>query len=509
MPVYKHIAAQQKKQERADKLRAQKRRRGEDDQGLATSTVVGWSDEDSDDDEDDDEEEDSDAESDGSDQDDVDEDEDEDEEDEDEEMATGDEDADQSDEDEGLVMDANDPTIPRRPPAGFPSAEAALADPIASSVHILPPEERPATKKAGEAAQDGAEDEEADLPLVCVVCPNKLLKKGKMVQVHLGSKDHLRRLARFRSHLASADCPAAHKTADARWVSSELDRQVFERLSRQTELGGKKAGTIKAKAAGDGGKAEENDVSAKDEAQSKGKGKVSAATTPAASTPAARPLKRKADAVSKADADGTSVREQIRLQKKERNQRRKEAKREKAERMKASKKAQAGQDEAKEESGAIQMALPPKSHATKPKRRFIEKAKPTAEEIQLRQAWKEQRRVAREAGLAEPPKPLLAYEYGGSLDKVPKAVRDRYEKMQAAYERGDKAKASASAAKKGSSSTAAAAAGGAKQGKGAKGQGGAAAGASNGPSPKAAKRKEKKERRKSESLNAPDMLPEV
>lgn len=157
-----------------------------------------------------------------------------------------------------------------------------------------------------------------------------------------------------------------------------------------------------------------------------------------------------------------------------------------------------------------QMALPPKSHASKPKRRFIEKAKPTAEEIQLRQAWKEQRRVAREAGLAEPPKPLLAYEYGGSLDKVPKAVRDRYEKMQAAYERGDKAKPQ----QKGTS-TAAAAAGGAKQGKAGKGRGGAkkveaaaAAGTPTGPSPKAAKRKEKKERRKSESA-AQEMLPEV
>lgn len=156
------------------------------------------------------------------------------------------------------------------------------------------------------------------------------------------------------------------------------------------------------------------------------------------------------------------------------------------------------------------MALPPSSHASKPKRRFIEKAKPTAEEIQLRQEWKEKRRLAREAGLAEPPKPLLAYEYGGNLDNVPKAVRNRYEKMQAAYERGEKAKPAPAAAGSKKASKAAAkeekrAAGG-KQGK-APGQGAAAAGAT-GPSPKAAKRKEKKERRKSES-GAAEMLPEV
>ncbi|GAA5989002.1 hypothetical protein JCM10908_006264 [Rhodotorula pacifica] len=504
MPVYKHIAAQQKKQEKADKLRAQKRRRGEDDQGLTTSTAVGWSDEDSDDDE---EVEDDDEEVEDDDEEDSDDEEaesgEEDEEDEDQEMASEDDDEDDdeaeaaSDDDEGLVMDANDPLIPRKPPAGFPSAVRALTDPIASSVNLLPADERPtSTKKEGDAEEE-ADEEEEELPLVCVVCPNKVLKKGKMVQVHLGSKDHLRRLARFRSHLESADCPASHKTADARWVSSELDRQVFERLSRQTELGGKKAGTTKPPAenqAATAGKAQ------KKEEASDAKGKAAPAP--------ARPLKRKADAVSKADADGTSVREQIRLQKKERNQRRKEAKREKAARMKVKKTGQSEDgEEGKEKEGAIKMALPPSSHAAKPKRRFIEKAKPTAEEIQLRQQWKEQRRLAREAGLAEPPKPLLAYEYGGDLDKVPKAVRDRFEKMQAAYEKGEKA-APTAGAKKGVKKPAATE-GGKQQQQGGKGkQGGGGGKAGTGPSPKAAKRKEKKERRKSES-GAPEMLPEV
>lgn len=153
------------------------------------------------------------------------------------------------------------------------------------------------------------------------------------------------------------------------------------------------------------------------------------------------------------------------------------------------------------------MALPPSSHASKPKRRFIEKAKPTAEEIQLRQEWKEKRRVARAAGLAEPPKPLLAYEYGGNLDNVPKAVRNRYDKMQAAYEKGEKAKPAPAAVSKKASKAAAKEEKRGARGKQGQGQGQGAAGAT-GPSPKAAKRKEKKERRKSES-GAAEMLPEV
>lgn len=113
---------------------------------------------------------------------------------------------------------------------------------------------------------------------------------------------------------------------------------MFERLSRQTEVGGKKAGTTKAAPA----------VAAKED-KGKGKAPAPAAAAAAADITPARPLKRKADAVSKADADGTSVREQIRLQKKDKYQRRKEAKREKAERIKAKKAQQGGEEEATEE----------------------------------------------------------------------------------------------------------------------------------------------------------------
>lgn len=145
------------------------------------------------------------------------------------------------------------------------------------------------------------------------------------------------------------------------------------------------------------------------------------------------------------------------------------------------------------------MAAPPKSHAAKPKRRFIEKARPSAEEIKQRQEWKEARRKAQEAGLAEPPKPLLAYEYGGDLSKVPKAVRDRHDKLQAAYEKGEKAPVA-----KGGKGGKSAAAGGKK------GQQQASKKEATGPSPKAAKRKEKKERRKSDGAAAStELLPEV
>lgn len=149
------------------------------------------------------------------------------------------------------------------------------------------------------------------------------------------------------------------------------------------------------------------------------------------------------------------------------------------------------------------MAAPPKSHATKPKRRFIEKAKPSAEEIKIRQDWKEARRKARAAGLAEPPKPILAYEYGGDLSKVPKAVQNRHDKLQAAYERGDKAPSKAAAeakekADKGARSD--------KKSSPTNKAGGAAP--ASGPGSKAAKRKEKKERRKSAETGG-ELLPEV
>lgn len=59
------------------------------------------------------------------------------------------------------------------PPPGFPTAQAALEDPIVD-LALATGEEKLA--------------EEEDAPLLCVVCPSKTLKKGKMLEVHLGSK---------------------------------------------------------------------------------------------------------------------------------------------------------------------------------------------------------------------------------------------------------------------------------------------------------------------------------
>lgn len=131
------------------------------------------------------------------------------------------------------------------PPPGFPTAQAALEDPIVD-LALATGEEKLA--------------EEEDAPLLCVVCPSKTLKKGKMLEVHLGSKvrlsfalsfrrekctdkmnviqDHKRRLTRFRAHITSAEFPSSDLEMDARSVSSQLDALVLARLSLQTQLGG-------------------------------------------------------------------------------------------------------------------------------------------------------------------------------------------------------------------------------------------------------------------------------
>jgi hypothetical protein len=49
------------------------------------------------------------------------------------------------------------------------------------------------------------------------------------------------------------------------------------------------------------------------------------------------------------------------------------------------------------------------------KPRFVEKIKPTAEEIETRQKWKAERNEAKAKGLPPPPKPVLAYELGGKV----------------------------------------------------------------------------------------------
>ena len=60
------------------------------------------------------------------------------------------------------------------PPAGFPTALEALD----------------AGRSIAEVEEEGDAGSKADkdVVLACVVCPNKVLKLGKMLEIHLGSK---------------------------------------------------------------------------------------------------------------------------------------------------------------------------------------------------------------------------------------------------------------------------------------------------------------------------------
>ncbi|GJN93675.1 hypothetical protein Rhopal_006732-T1 [Rhodotorula paludigena] len=436
MPVYKHLAAQQSK-------RAGKRKASALDDDAASSAADSGSEQsdagsvgpfsDEDDSDDDSEDEDSVFEDDGL-----------------------------GGEDGGAELDED---APRPPPKGFPTALEALEGgaQVVSSLAL--------------AGGELDEDDEEELPLVCVVCPNKVLRKGKMTEVHLASKDHKRRLARFAAHVQSADFPAEHAQSDARWVSSQIDKGVIERLSMQTLVGGKKAGTVQPAAAESAaatkGKAKEvQEATPVKPAKGKGKAtttpsKPSAADTPSAASPS-KPsnAERKAAAVSAAEAAGRSVREQLRQEKKEKNLRRRERKREKNERIK----------KRKLDNGEPLPERPP------PKRRFVEKVKPTDEEIAARQAWKLARDAAKASGAPIPPRPVLAYEHGG---KVPQKVAHAAEQREKAFE----------------AKVAAGAAGGKK--------GGAGAGAAGGKGgDKAAKRKEKKAARRSKG-GEDEVLPEL
>lgn len=82
------------------------------------------------------------------------------------------------DQDEEQDEDAPDDTPALAPPPpGFPTAQLALENPIVDLAVAS------ATGEEQLAVQDQEES-----PLLCVVCPTKTLKQGKMLQVHLGSK---------------------------------------------------------------------------------------------------------------------------------------------------------------------------------------------------------------------------------------------------------------------------------------------------------------------------------
>ncbi|GAA5974314.1 hypothetical protein JCM11641_006730 [Rhodosporidiobolus odoratus] len=284
-----------------------------------------------------------------------------------------------------------DENSPRPPPAGFPTAAEALENPVASTASLIA-----AMKQVeGEAATEADDEDEEEAPSVCVFCPNKVLKQGKMTEVHLASKDHKRRLARFKAHLESANFPTDHRTADARWVSSMLDKLVLERLSLQTQVGGKKAGTVKSTPASTTSPAKPSTSTSTAAPSSPS----SDSTAPAAER---KTLASKAALIAAAEEEGTSVREQLRREKKERNVKKRERKDRKAEKNERIKKR-------KVEAGEKVLPHVP----SKPK--FVEKIRPTDDEIAQRQAWKKARDEAKAAGKPVPARPVLAYEHGGKI----------------------------------------------------------------------------------------------
>ncbi|GAA5821546.1 hypothetical protein JCM11251_000902 [Rhodosporidiobolus azoricus] len=339
-------------------------------------------------------------------------------------------DSDEAEEDDGLGgagADAPlDENAPRPPPEGFPTAQEALDNPVASTASLIA-----AMKVDGEPDDEDADEEDA--PLVCVFCPSKVLKKGKMTEVHLASKDHKRRLARFKAHLESPEFPSDHLTADARWVSSQLDKAVLERLSLQTQVGGKKAGTVKPSASSTSSTAAKPTPSTPSAAAAtpskKGKGK--APSTPSASTPAASTstptsaaaAAKKQAAIAAAEEAGTSVREQLRVQQKEENKKKRERKAGKKEKNDRIKKRKIDDGE------TVTPHIP-----SKPK--FVEKVRPSDDEIAQRQAWKKARDEAVQAGRKPPPRPVFAFEHGGKLPETKKGKKQQGKGNKAAAASG-------------------------------------------------------------------------
>lgn len=92
--------------------------------------------------------------------------------------------ADEDDQDDKMLpasdleeeSDSSDETELLPPPPGFPTAQEAIENPICAQAPTTATE------------PDAAPADDADTPLICVVCPSKVLKLGKMLEVHLASK---------------------------------------------------------------------------------------------------------------------------------------------------------------------------------------------------------------------------------------------------------------------------------------------------------------------------------
>ncbi|KAJ9108939.1 hypothetical protein QFC21_000261 [Naganishia friedmannii] len=139
----------------------------------------------------------------------------------DEEDSSSDDDDDEQDDEEledgaaaGSEAEDEDEPIP---------LESVLENPIYS---LADEEEEPETALEAEAVKDGVE--EADLkqgPMGCMLCPNRVLKNEKMVEVHLSSKPHKRSAARFAKKIEDPTFDRS-QVMDPRDVSIQIEEEI-------------------------------------------------------------------------------------------------------------------------------------------------------------------------------------------------------------------------------------------------------------------------------------------
>ncbi|KAI5454554.1 hypothetical protein NCC49_003449 [Naganishia albida] len=98
--------------------------------------------------------------------------------------------------------------------------ESVLEDPIYSLAEEEETEALPA-----DDASEGEEPAVPDGPMGCMLCPNKMLKNEKMVEVHLASKPHKRSAARFAKKISD---PSFDRTQviDPRDIAIQIEEEI-------------------------------------------------------------------------------------------------------------------------------------------------------------------------------------------------------------------------------------------------------------------------------------------
>ncbi|KAJ9127939.1 hypothetical protein QFC24_000224 [Naganishia onofrii] len=135
----------------------------------------------------------------------------------DEEDSSSDDDEEENDEEveEGAESEAedDDESIP---------LESVLENPIYS----LAEDEEPETAPEAEEAKDGGEETDSKQgPMGCMLCPNKVLKNEKMVEVHLSSKPHKRSAARFAKKIEDPTFDRS-QVMDPRDIAIQIEEEI-------------------------------------------------------------------------------------------------------------------------------------------------------------------------------------------------------------------------------------------------------------------------------------------